>query len=52
MKKELEQLAREEARTYQREWRAENKDRVRKYNSKYWMRRAEKRQTEQKKEVK
>jgi hypothetical protein len=50
MEKNLELLAREEARIYQREWRAENKDRVRKYNTEYWMRRAAKKLTEQKKE--
>ena len=51
MKKELEQLAREEARAYQREWRAENRERVRKYNANYWTRRAKKKLTEQKMEA-
>ena len=44
----LEELAREEERAYKKAWRAANRDKVRTYNSNYWKRRAEKKQTEQK----
>lgn len=33
--------ARELQRQYQREWRARNKDKVRRYNDDYWRRKAE-----------
>lgn len=33
---QLEELAREKRNEYQRNWRAENKDRVKKYNETYW----------------
>jgi hypothetical protein len=41
-KEELEQLAAEERRKYYREWRAKNKDKVKKYNEQRWIRKAEK----------
>jgi len=50
MSKKLDELAREEERAYKKAWRAANRDKVRTYNSNYWKRRAEKKQTEQKKE--
>lgn len=33
--------ARELCRAYQREWRAKNKDKVKKYNREYWQKKAE-----------
>lgn len=41
------QNAQELNRIYQREWRAKNKDKVRKYNQTYWERRLEKLKKEQ-----
>lgn len=38
--KSLEELAKEQRREYQRKWRANNKDKVRKHANDYWMRRA------------
>lgn len=43
MDRSLENLAREEQRRYQREWRRRNKDRVREINRRYWERRAKRR---------
>ena len=37
---QLEELAREKQREYQREWRKKNPDKVRKYNKRYWMKKA------------
>lgn len=37
-----ETTAAEVRRTYQREWRAKNKDKVKAYNQRFWERRAEK----------
>lgn len=39
----LERLAIEERRRYQKEWRAKNKDKVRAQNQKFWLRRAQQR---------
>ena len=39
----LEQMAVEERRRYQKEWRAKNKDKVRAQNQKFWIRQAQKR---------
>lgn len=41
--KEIGKLAAEEQKAYQREWRARNKAKVRKYNKSYWERKALKR---------
>ncbi len=38
--KEIQELAREKQREYQREWRRNNPDKVREYNQSYWRRRA------------
>ena len=38
----IEELAKEERRLYYQKWRAENKDKIRKQNSEYWIRKAEK----------
>lgn len=40
---ELNNEARIERNFYQRQWRLNNKERVRKYNADYWLRRVEKR---------
>lgn len=32
----MEEIVKEEKRQYQREWRAQNKDRVREINQRYW----------------
>lgn len=47
MKQTIEQLAAEERREYFRQWRAANKDKVKKHNATYWQRRAEKKLKEQ-----
>lgn len=39
---DIDQLARAERLAYLRAWRAKNKDKVKKHNSNYWKRRAEK----------
>lgn len=41
-----ENLAREERNAYAREWRAKNKEKVKKINANYWARRALKKQAE------
>lgn len=46
----LEELAIEERRRYQREWRAKNKDKVRAQNQKFWIRQAQKRLAAQEEE--
>lgn len=38
--KNLEELAKEMRRAYYKKWRDNNKDKVKKQNEKYWMRRA------------
>ena len=38
--KSIEEIAREERLAYFKEWRANNKDRVKKYNATYWQKRA------------
>lgn len=38
----MDELAREERRKYQREWRRKNKDKVRAINQRYWVNRARK----------
>jgi hypothetical protein len=40
-KKTIEELAREEKLAYFREWRANNKDKVKQHQATYWQRRAE-----------
>lgn len=45
--KTLEELARAERRAYFREWRANNKDKVKKHNATYWEKRAKRRLEEQ-----
>jgi len=47
MKKTLEQLALDERRLYFKKWREANKDKVKKHNTNYWTRKAEKRLLEQ-----
>lgn len=47
MKLTVEQLAAEEKREYFRQWRAANKEKVKKHNATYWQRRAEKKLKEQ-----
>lgn len=39
--KSVEEIAREERLAYFREWRANNKDKVKKHNATYWQKRAE-----------
>lgn len=48
--KTLEELALEERREYFREWRANNKERVKKHNATYWAKRA-KRRLEEKRQM-
>lgn len=38
--KSIEEIAREERLAYFKEWRANNKDRVKRYNATYWQKRA------------
>lgn len=38
--KSVEEMAREERLAYFKEWRANNKDKVKKYNASYWQKRA------------
>ena len=45
-KKTIEELAREERLAYFREWRANNKDKVKKHNTTYWQNRAKRRLAE------
>lgn len=40
MGKDINELARQERQEYFRKWRAANKERVKKYNSSYWERKA------------
>ena len=47
MNQTIEQLATEEKREYFKLWRAANKDKVKKHNTTYWQRRAEKKLKEQ-----
>lgn len=42
----LDDMARQERLAYYKNWRAQNKDRVKKHNHAYWEKRALKRQTE------
>ena len=44
--KTIEELALEERRAYFREWRANNKDKVKKHNATYWEKRAKRRLAE------
>ena len=37
---QLEELAREKQREYQREWRMKNPDKVKEYNKRYWRKKA------------
>ncbi len=37
----IEEMVREQRRSYYRKWRKENKDKVREYNRRYWQRKAE-----------
>ena len=41
-KKQATFSANEERRRYYKKWRAENRDKIKKYNANYWQRRAEK----------
>ena len=43
----LDEMAKEECRRYYREWRQNNKDKVKQYNTDRWLRKAEKRLQEQ-----
>ena len=38
--KQLEELAKEKQREYQREWRKKNPDKVKEYNQRYWRKKA------------
>ena len=44
--KSVEEIAREERLAYFREWRAKNKDKVKKHNATYWLKRAKRRLAE------
>lgn len=44
--KSIEEIAREERLAYFREWRANNKDKVKKHNTTYWQNRAKRRLAE------
>ena len=44
--KSIEEIAREERLAYFREWRANNKDKVKKHNATYWQNRAKRRLAE------
>ena len=45
--KKIKRAAAEERREYYRQWRKENRERVKQYNQNYWQHRAEKKATEQ-----
>lgn len=47
MEKTMEQLTKEERNAYFREWRAQNREKVKKHNADYWKRKAEKKFKEQ-----
>ena len=47
--RQVQDKAREERNSYQREWRAKNKDKVRTINARYWAKRARKREERGKK---
>jgi hypothetical protein len=47
-KKSLEEIAKEERRRYQREWRRKNKDKVKEHNQRYWKKKALERLEEEK----
>ena len=49
MKINLEELARKERNEYFKNWRANNKENVKRHNQNYWIRKAEKKLQEQKK---
>ena len=38
---ELEKMAKDERNRYMRDWRAENRDKVKDYNRRYWLKRAQ-----------
>jgi len=46
LKIQLNELIKKERRDYSKAWRAANKDKVKRYNSNYWQRRAEKKLAE------
>lgn len=52
MKPTIEQIAIEERKAYFKKWRSENKEKVKKHNANYWIRRAERKIRNQEKEVK
>lgn len=43
-----ENVAKEISKAYQREWRAKNKDKVKEYNQRYWLKKAAELQEKQK----
>ena len=47
--KNLEEIARQERLEYFRQWRANNKDKVKQHNKNYWLRKAEQRLNEEQK---
>ena len=47
----MDEMAKEERRRYQREWRQKNKDKVRAINQRYWANRVQKRLSAQIKET-
>ena len=46
---DLEQKIKDEKNEYQREWRSRNKDKIKKYNQRYWERRVIKQQLKEEK---
>lgn len=50
--KNLEEIARQERLEYFRQWRANNKDKVKQHNKNYWLRKAEQRLNEEQKDKK
>lgn len=44
--------AREEMRAYKRAWAARNREKIKEYQERYWLRRAEKRAAEQREDLK
>ena len=49
--KTIEEMARDERLAYFKEWRANNKDRVKKYNTAYWEKRAARKNEEKENKI-
>lgn len=50
MTRTIEELVKEERRAYFKKWRSENKDKVKKHNATYWVKRVEKKLNDESKD--